>query len=91
MVENVQQQPLLLLKKNFPEFEEQLSAIYGQDPLFREIAHEYYELTAKVEVKGLKTVKEIDSFTDTINELKEELRAYLNNLLSDNLSDNDTK
>ena len=84
MVENNKEQTLLLLKKSFPEFEKKLDVIYKQDPLFREIAREYYEIVKKMEMNYLKTGIKFDYYLDTINELKEELLDYLNDLKSNN-------
>ena len=84
MVENDEEQALLLLKKSFPEFEKKLDAIFDKDPLFREIAREYYEVVKKMEMNYFETGRKFDFYLDTINELKEELLDYLNDLKSNN-------
>jgi len=82
MVENEKEQALILLKKSFPEFEQKLDVIYQQDPLFKEIAREYYEVVKKMEMNYFETGKKFDFYADTMNELKEELLDYLNDLKS---------
>lgn len=89
MVENDNEKTLLLLKKSFPEFERKLDGIYRQDPLFREIAREYYEIVKKMEMNYFETGKKFDFYTDTMNELKEELADYLNDLKANNYIIND--
>lgn len=84
MIENRKEQTLLLLKKSFPEFEKKLDAIFGQDPLFREIAKEYYEIVKKMETNYVETGIRFDFYISTTNELKQELLDYLNDLKSNN-------
>jgi hypothetical protein len=85
MVENKHDQILLLLKKELPGFENKIELVFRYDPIFREIASEYYEIAMKLEMNYQKTGKIMKSYSDTSDELKEELMDYLNNLKSDNL------
>jgi hypothetical protein len=88
MEEYRQSQTLLFLKKMFPEFESNLEYIYRQNTEFREIAEELFICVHKQEKIFKETGKMSISFMDTINELKEELLAYLNNLnASDRITD----
>ena len=81
-------QTLLFLKKMFPEFESELAFIYRQDDEFREVAEELFICAHKQEMIFKETGRMSCSYTDTINELKEELLAYLNNLkASDHITD----
>ena len=68
---------LSLLKSEFPDFKNSLDHIYDRDPVFREIAAEYKECIDKNESIYKETGKWSDLFTETINELKEELLNYL--------------
>jgi len=79
-----------MLRKIFPEYESRLEQIYLQDSLFREIAAEIRECTEKQEMLYQETGKRSCSYTDTINELKEELLVYLVNKKSSSHS-NDEK
>ena len=77
MVANEQYLTQSLLKEMFPEFENKIDLLYGQDPVFREIAGEYYECIQRQEMIIEKTGKKSDLYSDTIKELKEELLGYL--------------
>lgn len=68
---------LSLLKDKFPDFKNSLDYIYNHDSVFREIAAEYKECIDKNESIYKETGKWSDLFTETINELKEELITYL--------------
>ena len=78
MQENEQYRTIRLLKTIFPGFEDMLEQLYRQDPVFREIAMEIWECIEKQEMIYQETGKRPGSYTDTINELKEELLVYLN-------------
>jgi hypothetical protein len=78
MKDKDQTQTVSMLRKIFPEYENRLEQIYLQDSVFREIAAEILECTEKQEMLYQKTGKRSCSYTDTINELKEELLGYLN-------------
>jgi hypothetical protein len=80
---NDDEQIMKLLKESFPGFAEKLGLIYQSDPLFREIAGEYFEVVKKMKMIYFGTGKKIPSYTDTINELQEELAEYLNGLRTD--------
>ena len=84
MKEKDQYQTVSLLRKMFPEFEDRLEHLYRQDPVFREIAMEIRECSDKQEMIYKETGRRPDSYTDTINELKEELLVYLINKKSSN-------
>lgn len=68
---------LSLLKDKFPDFENRLDQIYNHDSVFREIAAEYKECIDKQELIYKETGEWSDLFTETINELKEEILNYL--------------
>jgi uncharacterized protein YdcH (DUF465 family) len=84
MKEKYQNQTVSMLRKMFPEHEERLEQLHRQDPIFREIAAELCECTDKQEMLYQETGKRSSSYADTINELKDELLAYLNNTKSSN-------
>jgi hypothetical protein len=90
MKEKDQTQTVSMLRKIFPEYENKLEQIYLQDSVFREIAAEIRECTEKQEMLYQETGKRSRSFTDTIEELKDELLTYLNNKKSSDQS-NDEK
>ena len=77
MAEDRRYKILSLLKTEFPGFEIRLDQIYWKDPVFRQIAREYHECIkqeAITQEKGRKS----EFYTETINELSEELLSYLN-------------
>lgn len=82
MNENGPHPTLFFLKTMFPGFEDQLDRIYGQDPVFREIAGELLECIQKQELICKETGKASILYTDTISELKDELLGYLQNMTS---------
>ena len=84
MKEKDQNQTVLLLTKMFPEFGGRLEQLYRQDPVFREIALEIRECNDKLETIYRETGKRSSSYKDTIDELKHELLAYLNDQKSNN-------
>jgi uncharacterized protein YdcH (DUF465 family) len=84
MIEKDQDQTFSMLRKIFPEYENRLEQIYLQDSVFREIAAEIRECTEKQEMIYQKTGKRSCSYTDTIEELKDELLAFLDNQKSSN-------
>ena len=73
-----------MLKKMFPEYEDRLEQLYMQDSIFQEIASEIRECTEKQEMLYLETGKRSGSYTDTIEELKDELLSYLDYKKSSN-------
>jgi hypothetical protein len=77
MQENEQYRTIRLLKTIFPGFEDMLEQLYWQDPVFREIAMEIRECIEKQEMIYQETGKRSGSYTETINELEEELLVYL--------------
>lgn len=77
MVPEEQYLTLSLLITMFPEFRERIELTYRQDPVFREIAREYHECIRKRD-SILKETGEVSEFyTETINELKDELINHL--------------
>lgn len=86
MTENDQELTLSLLKTIFTEFKNSLDHIYKYDSVFREIAADYKECIDKHESIFKEKGEWSDLFTETINELKEELLAYLNSIKSDNFN-----
>lgn|GEM_PF-6982858 len=84
MKEKDQTRTVSMLRKIFPEYETRLEQIYLQDSVFREIAAEIRECTEKQEMLYQETGKRSRSYTDTIEELKDELLTYLDNQKSSN-------
>ncbi len=80
MISKKHKQTLLLLKNNFPQFEQLLEEIYPNDQLLREISNEFYEINKRIEMNVNASLKTSEAYIETINELKEELSDYLSNL-----------
>ena len=83
MADKDQPLTLLWLQTMFPELESKINLFYNQDPVFREIASEYHECIRQ-EAMLQETGRRTDYYSDTINELKEELLEYLENMQSSN-------
>ena len=85
MKDNEQERALSLLRRMFPAFEGIIDPSFRHDRIFREIASEYHEC-----IEQVNACKETDDATElymeTINELKEELMAYLIGLKSNSLN-----
>lgn len=77
MVESSQSQILSLLKIELPGFESKLEQVYREEPVFRQIAREYYECVRKRELDIGTTGDTNDCYADTIKELKEEIQNIL--------------
>lgn len=88
MAEDDQDLTIVLLRRMFPEFESVIHSAFGKDPVFRDIAGEYHECIKQEKIYR-ETGNKSDLYTETINELKEELLAYLNSLKSDKYSIDD--
>lgn len=84
MKDKEQERTLSLLKRMFPAFKGIIGPSFSQDPIFREIAREYHECIDQV-IACKETGDATELYMETINELKEELMAYLNSLKSDSL------
>jgi len=82
MAEDDQDLTIVLLRRMFPEFDSIIHSAFSKDPVFREMAGEYHECIEQEKIYR-ETGNKSDLYTETINELKEELLAYLNSLKSD--------
>jgi len=81
----VKEQDLTLstLIQKYPEYTHQIRLAYSASALFREIANEYAECLEQE--KAHRSSAEVHKvYKETLDELNEEIRAYLMGLKSDN-------
>jgi len=82
MADKDQHLTLLWLQTMFPELDYKINLIYSKDPVFREIAYEYFECIRQEKIRQ-ESGRNTDFFEETIRELKEELMGHLNEMKPD--------
>ena len=80
MIDKDYDRTLPFLKKLFPDSEIDLERVFMTDPEFREIVLELEECMRRHNLILKETGKESSSYRDTIDELRQELQAYLREL-----------
>jgi uncharacterized protein YdcH (DUF465 family) len=68
---------VLLIESIFPEYRNEITRLFEEDEIFREIVREYVECKYSMEKEEPKNGRICQNYQETLSELKEELREYL--------------